>query len=124
MNVVLWGITVLLAAVFLFSGSTKLLRSKDQLIASGLGLYEGWQPAAIKALGVVEVLGAVGLVLPGLTGIAPVLVPLAATGLVVAMLGAMVIHARRREFAYLALNALLLVMAAMVAWGRFGPHAF
>lgn len=124
MNVVLWGIAVLLAAVFLFSGATKLLRSKDQLIASGLGLYEGWQPAAIKALGIVEVLGAIGLVLPGVTGIAPVLVPFAATGLVVAMLGAMVIHARRREFAYLALNALLLVMAAMVAWGRFGPYAF
>lgn len=124
MNVVLWGITALLAAAFLFSGSTKLLRSKEQLIASGLGLYEGRQPTAIKALGVIEVLGAIGLVLPAVTGIAPVLVPLAATGLAVTMIGAMVVHSRRREFSFLVLNVLLLLMAAVVAWGRFGPHAF
>ncbi|GAA1010936.1 hypothetical protein Aple_066610 [Acrocarpospora pleiomorpha] len=124
MNVVLWVIVGLLAAAFLFSGATKLLRSREQLIASGLGLYEGWPPPAIKALGVIEVLAAIGLILPAVTGIAPILVPLAATGLVLMMVGAMVVHARRGEFPYLALNLVLLILAAVVAWGRFGPYAF
>ena len=124
MNVALWIATGLLAVAFLFSGATKLLRSREQLIASGLGLYEGWPPAAIKALGVLEVLGAFGVVLPATTGIAPILVPLAATGLVLTMLGAIVVHTRRKEFSYLPLNAVLLVLAAAVAWGRFGPYAF
>ncbi|GAA0975708.1 DoxX family protein [Acrocarpospora macrocephala] len=124
MNVVLWVTAGLLAAAFLFSGATKLLRSREQLIASGLGLYEGWPPPAIKALGVIEVLAAIGLILPAVTGIAPILVPLAATGLVLMMVGAMVVHARRGEFPYLALNLVLLILAAVVAWGRFGPYAF
>ncbi|MFE2944592.1 DoxX family protein [Streptomyces sp. NPDC059255] len=114
----------LLPAVFLFSGGTKLLRSREQLIASGLGLYEGWRPPGIKALGVLEVLAATGLILPAVTGIAPVLVPLAATGLVVTMAGAMAVHARRGEVAFPVLNAVLLILAAGVAWGRFGLYAF
>ncbi|MGQ4434542.1 DoxX family protein [Streptomyces sp. SAS_260] len=122
MNAVLWGMAVLLAAVFLFSGATKMLRSREQLIASGLGLYEGWPPPAINALGVIEVLAAIGLILPATTGIAPILVPLAATGLVATMAGAMLVHARRREVPYLALNSVLLVLSAVVAWGRFGPY--
>ncbi|MGQ4477852.1 DoxX family protein [Streptomyces sp. SAS_276] len=122
MNAVLWGMAVLLAAVFLFSGATKVLRSREQLIASGLGLYEGWPPPAIKALGVIEVLAAIGMILPAATGIATILVPLAATGLVATMAGAMLVHARRREVPYLALNSVLLVLSAAVAWGRFGPY--
>ncbi|KAA8888517.1 DoxX family protein [Nocardia colli] len=59
--------------------------SRQELIASGLGLYEGWPPPAIKGLGVLEVLAALGLILPAVTGIAPILVPLAATGLVLTM---------------------------------------
>ncbi|MGR3875558.1 DoxX family protein [Streptomyces graminifolii] len=122
MNAVFWGVAVLLAAVFLFSGATKVLRSREQLIASGLSLYEGWPPPAIKALGVIEVLAAIGLILPAATGIAPILVPLAATGLVATMAGAMLVHTRRREVPYLALNSVLLVLSAVVAWGRFGPY--
>ncbi|MCX2928482.1 DoxX family protein [Streptomyces sp. NEAU-W12] len=124
MDVVLWVVAGLLAAVFLFSGATKVLRSREQLIASGLGLYAGWRPVEIKAIGALEVLAAVGLILPAVTGIAPVLVPLAATGLAVTMAGAMVVHARRGEFSWLAPNLALLILAAVVAWGRFGPYAF
>ncbi|WUI51786.1 DoxX family protein [Streptomyces sp. NBC_00414] len=114
----------MLAAVFLFSGATKLPQSREQLIASGLGLYEGRPPGVIKALGVLEVLAAIGLILPVATGVAPILVPLAATGLVVTMAGAMVVHARRREFSYMALNLVLFIPAALVAWARFVPRAF
>lgn len=112
------------ALLGLFSGATKVLQSREQLIASGMGLYEDWSPPAIKAIGVLELLAAIGLILPAVTGIAPILVPLAATGLVATMVGAMVVHARRGELSYLALNLVLLVLAAMVAWGRFGPYAF
>jgi hypothetical protein len=64
MDVVLWVVAGLLTVTFLFSGATKLLQTREQLIASGLALYTGWPPPAIKALGVIEVLGAIGLILP------------------------------------------------------------
>jgi hypothetical protein len=64
------------------------------------------------------------LILPAATGIAPKLTPLAATGLVVLMVLAAITHARRKEPSAIAFNAVLLVPAAVVAWGRFGPYAF
>ncbi|MEU2773881.1 DoxX family protein [Streptomyces sp. NPDC007162] len=94
---------------------TKVLRSQEQLVASGLTMYKGRPPPAIKALGVIEVPAAIGLILPAVTGIAPILVPLAATGLVVMMVGAMPVHARRRELPYPALNSVLLILSAVLA---------
>jgi hypothetical protein len=123
-NIVLWGIAGLLAATFVYAGGTKVLQSREKLVAAGLGWYEYWPPLAIKAIGALEVLAAIGMILPAVTGIAPILVPFAATGLVAMMLGAMVVHARRGEFAWLAPNVVLLILAAVVAWGRFGPHSF
>jgi hypothetical protein len=70
------------------------------------------------------VLAAIGLILPAVLDIAPVLVPLAATGLVLLMLGAAVTHARRKESQMIIINAVLLILAAVVAWGRFGPYSF
>ncbi|WP_306457962.1 DoxX family protein [Streptomyces sp. SA15] len=58
------------------------------------------------------------------TDIAPVLTPLAATGLVVVMVLAAITHARRKEPGAIAFNAVLLILAALVAWGRFGPYSF
>ncbi|WP_339134242.1 DoxX family protein [Streptomyces sp. f51] len=78
----------------------------------------------MKLIGAVEILGAVGLVVPAALGIAVVLTPLAALGLVLVMAGATVIHVRRREMSLVPVNLVLLVLAAVVAWGRFGPHAF
>jgi hypothetical protein len=69
-------------------------------------------------------LAAIGLILPALLDIAPVFVPLAATGLVLVMIGAIVTHVRRKEHAVLRANVILLLLAAFVAWGRFGPYAF
>ncbi|GAB7038269.1 MULTISPECIES: DoxX family protein [Catenuloplanes] len=124
MNIVLWVIAALLAAAFLMAGAMKLIQPREKLIASGMGWAGDFPPAAVKAIGAVEVLGAIGLILPAVTGIAPVLVPLAATGLALTMAGAMVVHVRRGEFPALAPNVVLLVLAAVVAWGRFGPYAF
>lgn len=67
---------------------------------------------------------AFGLVLPAVTGIAPVLTPLAALGIALLMAGAVVVHARRAETQVIVVNLVLLVLAAVVVWGRFGPYAF
>lgn len=71
-----------------------------------------------------EVPAGIGLILPALLDIAPIVVPLAATGLVLMMIGAIVVHVRRKEMQMLVPNLVLLLMAAFVAWGRFGPYAF
>ena len=78
----------------------------------------------VEALGAVEILGAVGLILPALLDIAPVLVPLAATGLATIMMGAAIVTYRRQEFKHVLLNLTYLALIAFVVWGRFGPESF
>jgi hypothetical protein len=70
----------------------------------------------VKAIGALEVLAAIGLVLPAVTGVAPVLVPLAGLGLL--MIGARVVHVRRGEASFIVVNAALLAAAVFVTWGR------
>jgi uncharacterized membrane protein YphA (DoxX/SURF4 family) len=123
-NVVLWIIAGVLAAAFLASGVMKLTQPRKKLADSGLAWVEDFSDGAVKGIGALEVLGAIGLILPGVLDIAPVLVPIAATGLAVVMVGAAITHARRREPQAIAINLVLLVLAAVVAWGRFGPYAF
>lgn len=123
MNIVLWVIAALVAAGFLFSGVFKLVLPHDKYVAAQPWAADAppWGPTAI---GVLEVFGAVGVVVPAAVDVAPVLVPLAATGLALVMVGAVVMHLRRREFAALAPSGVLLILAAVLAWGRFGPYAF
>lgn len=120
MHVALWVVQALLALAFLAAGGMKLTRPKDAL-ATALPWSAGWSTPALRALGAVEVLGALGLVLPGLTGIATVLTPLAAVGLAVTMAGAVVLHLRRGETSGAVPSLVLLLLAALVAWGRLGP---
>jgi hypothetical protein len=77
----------------------------------------------VKAIGAVEVLAAIGLILPALTGIATVLVPLAAVGLILLMIGAAITHGRRKEYPFVAGNVVLIVLALIVAWARFGAYS-
>ncbi|NYH77592.1 hypothetical protein FHR84_000906 [Actinopolyspora biskrensis] len=125
MNLALWIVTGLLAAVMLVGGTTKLFVPKDKLAATAHG---GWTDdfgvGFVKALGAVEVLAAVGVVLPAVVGIAPVVVPVTAVCWVLLMIGAMITHLRRHERTPVAANLLYLAMAAFVAWGRFGPESF
>ena len=122
MSIVLWIVQSLLALAFLAAGSMKLMRSKAQL-EEQMPWVTDFSPMVIRLIGAVEVLGALGLILPAVTGIATVLTPLAATGLAVVMVGAMVTHVRRNEMAQLAPNVVLLALALFVAWGRFGPYS-
>ena len=123
MNIVLWIIAVVLALTFLFAGLAKITQPKEKLVAR-MAWAEDFNPGLIKLIGSLEVLAAIGLILPALTGIAPVLVPLAALGLVLLMIGAAITHGRRHEPRLIAVNLVLLVLAAVVVWGRFGPYAF
>ncbi|MFE4823542.1 DoxX family protein [Streptomyces sp. NPDC056704] len=123
MNTALWIIAALLAAAFLFSGLFKLALSHEKY-TSAQDWAAGAPRWAPKAIGTLEVLSAIGVVLPALVNIAPVLVPLAATGLALVMVGAVTMHLRRGEIPALAPSAILLVLAAIVAYGRFGPYAF
>ena len=122
MNIALWVAAGLLAVAFLAAGLSKLVQPKEKL-AERTPYVEDFSAGAVKAIGGLEVLGAIGLILPGITKIAPVLVPLAATGLALMMIGAIVVHLRRGE-KQIVVNIVLLALAVFVAWGRFGPYAF
>jgi uncharacterized membrane protein YphA (DoxX/SURF4 family) len=124
MNLALWIVAIVLAASFAGSGLMKLLVTKDKLVSSGQGWAQDYTPANIRLIGVVELLGAAGLILPAVTHIAPILVPLAAIGLALVMVGAAAVHARRKETMNIGVNAVLLALAVFVAWGRFGPYPF
>jgi uncharacterized membrane protein YphA (DoxX/SURF4 family) len=125
MDLALWITAGLLAAVFLFAGSTKLFLSREKLAeAPGGGWVLDFSAGFVKALGAVEILGAVGLILPALLGIAPVLVPLAAIGLATIMVGAAIVTYRRRESTHVLVDVTYLAMAVFVAFGRFGPESF
>jgi uncharacterized membrane protein YphA (DoxX/SURF4 family) len=123
MNVVLWIVAGVLALAFLGAGLTKLTQPTEKLRAN-MAWVEDFSPGLIKGIGAVEVLAAIGLVLPAALDVVPVLVPLAAVGLVALMAGAAITHARRKEFPMIAINLVLLVLAAVVVWGRFGPYSF
>lgn len=124
MNVFLWIVAAVLAVAFLAAGGMKLAKSKPELAEQGMGWVEDFSPRTIKLIAALEVLAAVGLVVPPLVGIAPVLAPLAALGLVLVMAGAVVTHARRKEAPMVAVNLVLLVLALVVVVGRFGPEQF
>ncbi|NGY63682.1 DoxX family protein [Lentzea sp. NEAU-D13] len=120
MNIALWVVQGLLAAVYLAAGVMKVVRPREQMVASGgFEWAKDMTDGAVKAIGAVEVLGALGLVLPQLTGIAPVLTPIAAVGLVIVQVFAMRVHLKLGETKSLPVNVVLLLLAAFVAVGRF-----
>jgi DoxX-like family len=114
MNRALWIAQGLLALVFLLAGGTKLVLPLDQM--SGPVTLPGW---FLRFLGVAEVLGAIGLILPGLLRIRPGLTPLAAAGQVIIMIGATAITAATGGGATALIPAVVGLLAAFVAYGRW-----
>jgi len=115
MSIAFWIISGLLALVFLASGSTKLARTREQLAAGGMAWAPDFGTTQVKLIGTAQVLGAIGLILPVLLLIAPVLSPVAALALAALMIGAVVVHIRRKEafIPPLVLAVLSLVAAAL-----------
>ena len=118
LNIGLWIVQVLLAAMFLMSGFMKLMTPVDAL-AQSLPWVTSVPPLLVKFIGFSEVAGALGLILPALTRIAPFLTPLAAAGLALIMLPAMGLHLMRGETPMIGMNLFLMALALFVAWGRF-----
>ncbi len=123
MNIALWIIQVLLALAFLMAGGLKLTRPRLAL-AGQMAWVQDFSDAQVKGIGALEVLAAIGLLVPALVHVAAFLTPLAAVGLVLLMTGAAATHLRRHEPQMLAFNGVLLILAAVVAIGRFGPYPF
>ncbi len=134
MNLALWIVAGLLAVVLLVSSTTKLFVRKESLDAflqrlGGTAEAAGdwtrdFSAGALKAIGVLEFLGAVGLILPAALDIAPVLVPVAASGAVLLFVGAVIMRLRRGERTTIVVDLFYLALAAFVASGRFGPWSF
>lgn len=116
----MWVIAIVLSVVFSVAGMIQLLFSKEQLVTAGLGSTEAFSAKTVKIVGALEIVAAIGLLLPPLLDVLPAIVPLSASGLALLMVCAAVVHARRREFGLILLNITLLVLAVIVAVGRFG----
>ena len=123
METALWTAQVLLAAIFLTTGVTKPTQPRARLAAGPMGWAADVSDVEFRAVGLLEVLGALGLVLPGALGMAPLLTPLAAVGLALTMVGAITTHVRRGETDRLAVPIVLLALTLFVAVERFGPHS-
>jgi uncharacterized membrane protein len=120
MSALLWVLQIVLALAFLPLGVLTVRRSRAQLMAVAPWVEDFPEPV-VTTIGVLEILGALGVVLPGVLGVRPVLVPVAATGLAILMIGAIVERLTRHEFDQISAPAALLVAATAVAIGRFGP---
>jgi hypothetical protein len=125
MNLTVWIVTGLLAVVALAGGITKTFVPKEKLAARHGGEWTGDASVGfVRTLGALEVLAAVGLILPAVLDIAPVMVPVTAVCWVLLMVGAMITHGRLGQFGLVMLNAGYLALAAFVAWGRFVLEPF
>ena len=118
MNALLWSLQVLLAVVFTASGLSKISQPKDRLIAIGQTGVAPFPLPVIRVTALCELLGAIGVLVPRLEGVAEYLTPLAAVGFAIVMVGAIGSHAYLREPRNVALTTLILVAAVAVAVGR------
>jgi uncharacterized membrane protein YphA (DoxX/SURF4 family) len=119
MVIAVWIVSGLLALAYLFSGGTKAVRPYDE-VKKTMEFAENFAPWQVRVIGIVEVLGAIGLILPPLLHVAPVLAAIAASGLAVIQIGAIVVHVRRHDDPKrLPVNVILLLLAIFVAVLRF-----
>ncbi len=117
MNIVLWVVQVLLALAFLGAGFMKVSQPIDKL-KTNMGWVTHTTPAIVRLVGALEILGGLGLLLPGLLHILPVFTALAAAGLVLTMIGAIIVHFRLNEASRSVAPLILLLLALVVVVGR------
>ncbi|MDQ0950460.1 hypothetical protein QFZ24_004383 [Streptomyces phaeochromogenes] len=115
MEIAYWIVAGLLAVFYLYAGGKKVAQSKEQL-APMMGWVDTVPMGAVRAIGTIEILGAAGLVLPPLTGTAPVLAMVAALGFLVLQILATALHLSRGEVRETGLNVTLIALAGVAAW--------
>jgi putative oxidoreductase len=118
MKITLWIVQGLLALMFAFAGFTKMTTPISEL-APQMPWVNDFSESMVRFVGAVELLGAIGLLLPALLKIKPLLTPLAALGLAITMLFAAVYHLTKAEYSGIGINAVLGGLALFVAWGRY-----
>jgi uncharacterized membrane protein YphA (DoxX/SURF4 family) len=123
METALWIMQGLLAAIFLVTGITKLTQPRLKMAAGPMRWAADVTDTQFRAIGLVEVVGSIGLILPAALGTASFLTPLAAVGLVLTMVGAIRTHVRYAETNRLAVPLVVLALALFVAVGGFGTYS-
>jgi uncharacterized membrane protein YphA (DoxX/SURF4 family) len=118
MSLLLWILQILLAIMFLAAGAMKAFQPYETM-ARRMPWVDDYSPGTVRAIGALEILGGLGLVLPAVFGILVVLTPLASIGLAVIMVLATIHHLRRRETGQMVFTIVLLLLLLFVAWGRF-----
>ena len=118
MNIALWIVQGLLAAMFTMAGIMKSTQPKEKL-AANMPWVNDYSATQVKLIGILELLGGLGTIIPWATGIAPILSPIAAAALGLTMVGAGIYHIGKGEYKETGFNAVLLLLCAFVAYGRF-----
>jgi len=118
-NTTLWVFQGLLSIFFIMPGFGKISNSKEKHIADG-HLKSGNTIMPIRVLGILELLGCVGIILPWLTGIVPILTPITAVYFSLIMLAGLIFHTKKREYKMLPMLVVVFALSAIVAYFRFG----
>lgn len=115
-HIALWVVQGLLAAAFFMAGFMKITMPIDHLAANGMSFVNAFSEGMVRIIGISEVLGGIGLILPVLLRIKPLLTPIAAIGLAIVMVLASIYHISVNEPPVP--NVILFVLAIFTAWGR------
>jgi len=119
MSIATWLVSGILAGMFGMAGIMKSFRPIDKLLKSGITWANRFPASTVRVVGISELLGAIGLVLPWAVNVAPVLTPVAASALALVMLLAIFHHIKHKEYTAIILNGTLLILTAFVAYARF-----
>lgn len=118
MNTIIWVIQGLLSAFFLMPAYTKLTSTKEKLVEKQM-LEPEQSINGPRFVGLMELLGSIGIIVPQLTGIAKILTPIAAVGFALVMLGAFFIHLKKKDFKILPLLIGVFTLSVITAFYRF-----
>lgn len=119
MNTLFWMLEILVAATFLYSGINKSIYQEQKLVSIGQTGVEGLPITLIRFIGIIEILGSIGLILPLALNILPKLTAMSAIGFAIIMVLAAKIHYNRHEPKNVVNNCILLLLCVLIAWYRF-----
>lgn len=118
MNTILWILQSLIAVIFLYSGVKKSTYSEHKLVSIGMTGVEGLPIAVIRFIGISEILGTIGIIIPLLINIIPVLTPISAICFAVIMIPAGIIHYKRHEAKNVLTNCIVFLICSLIFYGR------